>query len=229
MTTNLKAVHDDFGLPTVHKTALTTGASPVAGYLAEHGVGMGGTFIKFAKDGKFRKTNDDEEIPEGTELVVVYDQIQAGWIRFNGKGAPPDRQMGAIFDGYIPPPRESLGNTDKSLWEVGLNGEPADPWQHQMLVPLQDPKTDELFVFGTSSITGRREVGNLIKHCSRMAVKERDLYPVIQLRVGGFAHRDPRVGWVKTPKFAIVGSAPKGDTAAADTSIGGDLDDSIPF
>jgi hypothetical protein len=45
--------------------ALTNGGS-VSAYLAAHGVGMAGTFFKFAKDGKFRKSTDDEEIQEGT-------------------------------------------------------------------------------------------------------------------------------------------------------------------
>jgi hypothetical protein len=204
-------------------------SSPVADYLIEFGVGMSGTFFKFAKDGKFRKTSDDEEVPEGTELVVVYDQIQVGWIKFNGKGNEPDRKMGPIFDGFMPPPRGALGDDDESQWEIGLNGEPADPWQHQVLIPLFNPKMDELFVFNTTSITGRREVGYLIKHCDRMRRKEPNVYPVIKLQIGGFEHRDERVGWVKTPKFVIVGSAPKDNTVAATTAIDKDLEDEVPF
>jgi hypothetical protein len=207
----------------------TNGASPVAGYLAECGVGMNGTFFKFAKDGKVRKTSDEEEIPEGTEFVVAYDQIQAGWIKFNGKGNPPDRHMGPIFDGYQPPNRESLGDTDQSQWETDLSGKPSDPWRHQMLVPLQHSETGELFVFGTTSLTGRREVGNLIRHCDRLRNKEPDAYPVIKLQVGGFAHRDKRVGWVKTPKFAVVGRAPKNNMGAASSAIADDMSDAIPF
>jgi len=126
------------------KRALANGGSPVAAYLAAHGVGMSGTFFKFAKDGKFRKTSDEEEIPEGTEFVVAYDSIQAGWIKFNGKGVAPDRHMGAIFDGYQPPNRQSLGDTDESQWETDLSGRPSDPWQHQMLVPLQNAETGDV-------------------------------------------------------------------------------------
>jgi hypothetical protein len=243
---NLKEVHDDFGSPTsdlkrqrkehgvivpANKTsAIARKDTPASNYLAEFGVGMDGTFIKFdPKDGVFRKTTDDEEIPEGTELVVIYDQIQAGWIKFNGKGNEPTRHIGPIFDGYMPPPRDTLGDDDETQWEIGLNGKPADPWQHQMLVPVQNPKTDELFIFNTTSITGRREVTNLMKHCNRMLKKEPDLYPVIKLQVGGYEHRDERVGWVKTPKFVVVGNAPKDDTAAAKTATGHDLNDEIPF
>jgi hypothetical protein len=216
-------------VPADKASAVTAGNSPVGNYLAEFGVGMSGTFFKFAKDGVFRKTADDEEVPEDTELVVVYDQIQVGWIKFNGKGNEPDRIMGPVFDGFMPPPRESLGNTDESQWEEGLNGKPADPYQHQVLIPLLNPKTDELLIFNTTSVTGRREAGNLIRHCERMRKKEPDVYPVIRLKVGGYNHRDERVGWVKTPKFAVVGSAPKDNTAAATAAIDKDLDDEVPF
>src|SRR5262245_48257085 len=82
------------------KAALTNGSSPVSAYLAAHGVGMSGKFFKFAKDGKFRTTGDDSEIPEGTLFVCIYDQTQAGWIKFNGKGVPPERRMGTLFDGF---------------------------------------------------------------------------------------------------------------------------------
>jgi hypothetical protein len=141
----LRQQREDHGVvvPTDKLPAVTNGSSPVAAYLAEHGVGMGGTFFKFAKDGRFRKTSDDEEIPEGKELVVIYDQIMGGWIRFCGKGNPPDRRMGPIFGGFMPPKREELGDTDDSQWEIGLDGKPADPWQHQLLLPLQNPETGE--------------------------------------------------------------------------------------
>jgi len=119
------------------KRALSNDASPVAAYMAAHGVGAAGTFIKFdGKSGKFTKAIDGEEIKEGTEAVVVADQIQAGWMKFNGKGNPPTRVMGNVFDGFVPPNRSEMGDTDQSLWEEGLNGKPADPWQFQVLLPM---------------------------------------------------------------------------------------------
>jgi hypothetical protein len=197
--------------------------------LAKFGVGVSGSPFKFAKDGVFRKTLDDEEIKEGTSLVVIYDQIQAGWIKFMGKGTPPERRMGPLFDGYVPPPRSELGDEDEKQWDTDLSGKPADPWQHQMLVPMLNPETGELLIFGTTSLTGRREVGNLIRHCKHMQVREPDQYPVIKLQVGGFQHRDERIGWVRTPKFVVIGKAPKHNTSAADTTIAGDLNDQIPW
>jgi hypothetical protein len=211
------------------KAALANGGSPVSAYLAAHGVGMSGTFFKFAKDGKFRKASDDEEIPEGTQFVVIYDQIQGGWIKFSGKGNPPERKQGNLFEGFVPPNRESLGDLHQNEWEVGLSGKPADPWQFQLLLPLQNVETGELFVFNTSSVTGRRAVDRLISECGRMQRAEPNDYPIIKLRIGGFEHRDPRIGWIKTPAFERVGKAPKADTTMADTSISGELNDEVPW
>jgi hypothetical protein len=159
----------------------------------------------------------------------VYPQIQAGYIKFNGKGNPPDRKMGPVFSGFTPPDRESLGDTDQDLWEKSLEGKPQDPWQFQLMVPMQVVETGELLIFSTSSITGKRAVDNLIEQCERMQRLEPDFYPVIKLSIGGFQHRDSRVGWVKTPALPRVGKAPKSDVSAALTTASDDMSDSIPF
>jgi hypothetical protein len=209
--------------------AVTDGGATgsVRAYLMEHA--SPGTMMKFSKDGKFIKIADDEEIPEGTQFICVYHQAQVGFIRFNGKGEQPDRRMGSLFGGFVPPKREELGDLDESLWDTDLSGRPADPWQQQILLPLQNIESGELFIFGTTSATGRRAVSNLLAQCERMLRREPDKYPVIKLRIGGFQHRDERVGWVKTPAFDVVGKAPKGDTSAATAAISADLNDQIPF
>jgi hypothetical protein len=191
---------------------------------------MTGTFFKFdGKEGKFVKSLDDAEIPEGSEYVVVYDQIQVGWVKFNGKGAQPERKQGPVFEGFNPPKRDTLGDDDKSAWEIGLNGKPQDPWQFQILLPLLSTADDELFVFQTSSITGRRACDAVIRMCGRMQVKEPDEYPVIKLRISGFEHKDELVGWIKTPAFDRIGKAPKANATLADTSREKDLNDALPF
>ena len=205
------------------------GGGPIQAYLNEHAGGTTGILFKFAKDGKFRKTSDDEEVPEGKEFVAIYDQIQVGWIKFNGRGNPPDRRMGALFDGFAPPLREELGDTDEALWERNLSGQPDDPWKSQILLPLQSVETLELYIFGTTSLTGRKAVGNLINHCTRMSRQQPDDYPIVRLATGGFQHRDERVGWVKTPAFPIIGKSPKSGAAKIDTSVAADLNDTVSF
>jgi hypothetical protein len=207
--------------------ATTGGAS---GYLQKNGTPMTGKHIKFdGKGGGYKATSDGSLVDEDTQVVVVYPQIQAGYIKFNGKGNPPDRKMGPVFSGFTPPDRESLGDTDQELWEKSLEGKPQDPWQFQLMVPMQVVETGELLIFSTSSITGKRAVDNLIEQCERMQRLEPDFYPVIKLSIGGFQHRDSRVGWVKTPALPRVGKAPKSDVSAALTTASDDLSDSIPF
>jgi hypothetical protein len=69
----------------------------------------------------------------------------------------------------------------------------------------------------------------VIRMCGKMQKKEPDDYPVIKLRISGFEHKDPRVGWIKTPAFDRIGKAPKTDAALADTSRENDFSDAILF
>src|SRR5262249_31043128 len=150
----------------------------LSAYLAKHDVGSGGTFLKFSKNGQFVRTIDDEEVPEGTEMVCPFDETLGGFIKFQGKGEPPVRHMGPVVRGFIPPDRESLGDTDESLWDTDLSGRPSDPWRHQLLLPLVSLEDGERYVFATSSITGRRAVLTLLKACQRQQAKEgEDTYP----------------------------------------------------
>jgi hypothetical protein len=197
-------------------------------YLNEHCGGGSGVLFKFSKDQRFRRVDDGEEIPLGREFTVVYDQIQVGWIKFNGKGELPERKMGALFQGFVPCPRDELGDDDQSLWEVGLSGKPADPWQQQILLPLQ-AEDGELFIFGTTSITGRRAVGRVIDECRKMLRREPNDYPVVKLALSSFQHREERIGRVTVPAFVRVGKTPKTGVAAIDTSIAADMNDEIPF
>jgi hypothetical protein len=197
-------------------------------YLNEHCGGGSGVLFKFSKDQRFRRVDDGEEIPLGREFTVVYDQIQVGWIKFNGKGELPERKMGALFQGFVPCPRDELGDDDQSLWEVGLSGKPADPWQQQILLPLQ-AEDGELFIFGTTSITGRRAVGRVIDECRKMLRREPNDYPIVKLALSSFQHREERIGRVTVPAFVRVGKTPKTGVAAIDTSIAADMNDEVPF
>ena len=71
-----------------------------------------------------------------------------------------------------------------SQWDEGLDGKPADPWQHHQYLVLQDTSTSELFTFVTSYVTGRRAVGNLLRHFNRRRRPTPDDLPVVRL-----AHR----------------------------------------
>jgi hypothetical protein len=194
-------------------------------------VSIVGRMVKFdTKGSRYFTPDDDEAIGEDTIFGALCDQTLVGWLRFNGEGQPPDRIMGLLYDGFLMPPRDTLGDADPTQWEVGLSGQPADPWQHHMYLPLQNPETDELFTLVTSSITGRRAIGNLLRHYDRVQKTDSSFYPLVKLKVGGFNHRDERIGWVPVPVLAVTGRMPRVD-AAKPTSGGnsGDFNDNIPY
>jgi hypothetical protein len=74
-----------------------------------------------------------------------------------------------------------------------------------------------------------RAVGTLLRHYDRMQRTHPDQYPVVRLKIGGFQHKDDRVGWVKTPVIAVVGRTPKDSAAKPDSSLAADMNDQIPF
>jgi len=84
------------------------GSSNISAFLDEHASGAAGTLFKFAKDQRFRRVSDDEEVPLGKEFIVIYDQIMVGWIRFFGAGAPPERKMGPLLVAFCPARGRSL-------------------------------------------------------------------------------------------------------------------------
>jgi len=188
-----------------------------------------GRLIKFSKDGKFITNDDGESIGDDVDFIALCDQTLIGYVKFNGEGMPPDRHMGLLYDGFAMPQRETLGDTDVAKWEIGLDGKPSDPWQHHVYLVLQRGDTAELFTYAASSLTGRRAIGHLLRHYDRLQKTHADMFPVIRLKVGGFQHRDERVGWVHVPVFAVVGRAPKDSAAKPDSSIGADLNDEIPY
>jgi hypothetical protein len=188
---------------------------------------ISGQILKFSgKTGKF--VAGDTPIDESVGFIALVDQTMVGWIKFNDD-APPERVMGLLYEGFVMPPRESLGDMDPAEWPTGLDRQPADPWQHQMYLVLQHGDTSELYTFVTSSSTGRRAVGNLLRHYKRMQRTNPGELPVVKLKAGGFNHRDERIGWVPTPTFAVVGRAPRDSAAKPDTSTSADFDDAIPY
>ena len=189
--------------------------------------GLAGRLIKFTKDGVYITVDDEKEVPESAEFILLADDTLIGWIRFNGVGEAPERQMGLLFDGFELPARESLGDLDPAQWDLGLDNQPQDPWLHQHNIVLQNVETNELFTFSTTSKTGRRAVGNLLRHYERMQRTRPDELPVIRLGKGGFQHKDTRVGFVSTPVFVVIGRAPRDNATKPDTSIGTYLNDEI--
>ena len=101
--------------------------------------------------------------------------------------------------------RSSATTTPRS-GRSGLSGRPEDPWREELMVVLKRPATMELLTFSTMSKTGRRAVGNLLKHYDRLQVTSPGSFPVVRLKPAGY--QDSRYGWVHTPNFVVVGVSP---------------------
>jgi hypothetical protein len=157
-----------------------------------------GRLMKFVK-GKW-ETGDDE-VAEGTEFVAHVDQLMRGWVRFDD-GKVTDRRIGKVADGFKPPPREELGDTDENKWkDKDADGHPKDPWTVQWFLPLIGVETGDVFTFVTSSKGGVGAIGDL---CRVYGHKQREnLLPIVALKARSYKH--PRYGRVETPDLAIVG------------------------
>ena len=212
--------------------ALPDARTPRQAYLDEIAPsGIVGRLLKFGKGGTFVAADTDEEIDPEQAFTALCDQVAIGFQKFQ-EDAPPIRHMGLLYGDppFVMPRRESLGDNDPSLWPLGLDGQPQDVWQHTIFLPLQKGDgSAELFTFSTSSRTGRRAVGNLLRHYDRLRRTHPDDYPIVKLKAGGFTHRDERIGWVAVPAFAVCGRAPRDSVAQPDSSLEADLNDKIPL
>ena len=206
--------------------------TPVQRYIDEVApASIVGRLIKFSREGKFIFGDTDEEVAETVDFIALCDQTMVGWIKFYNDGeTAPSRLMGLLYNsGFVMPACSTLGDMDQAEWGAGLSGAPEDPWKHQMLLVLQQAGTSELFTFATTSISGRRAAGNLLRHFDRMQRLNPDELPIVRLKPGGYIPRDPRRGdWQPVPVFAVVGRAPRDSAAKPDTSAAADLQDEIP-
>jgi len=207
--------------------AASDGRSFHAAYLdAIAPASIAGKMLKFTKEGEYQVVEDESTIGEDVQFIALVPETLIGWIKFNGPGNPPSREMGLLYDGYQMPSRESLGDTDEASWEMGLDGRPADPWVHTLYLVLQRVDNSELFTFVAMSKTSRRAVGVLLRHYDRMQRTHSGYLPLVNLKVGGYQHRDTRVGWVKTPVIAAVGQI-AGENAVKPPPA--DMNDELPF
>jgi hypothetical protein len=155
-----------------------------------------GRILKFAK-GKYYL--GDDEVAINSEMVAHIEQLARGWVKFKD-GELVDRRIGKVIDGFSPPPREELDDTDSSKWEKNDRGEPKDPWVAQSYLPLETPETGEVVVFVTGSAGGMGAIGALVRTASRHLQKGP---PLIQLGVRSYKHK--QYGRIENPDFQIIG------------------------
>jgi hypothetical protein len=159
-------------------------------------------FLKFSK-GDFLRGQDGEVVPIGTKFVADMPNLTTGWVRWNS-GAPTERILGRVGQGWVPPRRAELGDADKAVWETDTEGRPRDPWQMSNELPLIS-KDGSVETFATSSRGGLNAIGELCKVYGRQMRSTPGKLPMISLNVGSYQHSNREFGRIKYPVFEIVG------------------------
>src|SRR5262249_39588310 len=134
-----------------------------------------GTLLRF-NDWNWSRGKEAGPIEKGTRLVAT--GTASAWTRWAG-GRPVEYRMKP--SGKPLPDRETLGDTDPSIWEVGPDKKPRDPWQHTKFVYLIDPDSAEAFTFSTSSFGGREAIINLADAITRVRSAHPNAMPVVSL------------------------------------------------
>lgn len=179
-----------------------------------------GKLLKFSK-GDYTVGQENEEVPVGTRFAVSMDNFLVGWIKWVDQ-KPEEQVMGLLSEGYTPPKRRELGDTDEEAWEADADGKPRDPWQltNQVLfkVPGKKRSDDVLFTFTTSSYGGISNLGKLCKAYGTSMRQHPDENPVIEIGVEKYKHSNAQYGTIKNPTFTIVGWEKKALFAEAEAA-----------
>ena len=100
------------------------------------------------------------------------------------------------------PRHEDLPDRDKTLWQPGLDGKPADPWKDSRYMHLIDLRTGQDYTFVTDTDGGRMAVGELKNAIRNVRIARPGALAVIKLDTGTFKSR--KFGLVPRPVFEIV-------------------------
>jgi hypothetical protein len=186
--------------------------------------GIEGSLLRFTKTGDWVSGQEQEELPEGTELIMGLNTLKRGWQKWEDQ-KPVDARMGLVSEGFRPPSRDELGDNDETEWEE-YDGEARDPWQDTMQCLLLDPKTGEVFTFVTSSKSGKTALGEVAAvYGDRMQDGEDpNAMPIIKLASSFYKHKvygkimipvfELTENWVLPPERKKEASAQRGAKSA---------------
>jgi hypothetical protein len=184
------------------------------------------------KVGKFLYRDDEEEVPSGIDYTVIADSAWVGWVRLQ-EGVPPEYVGALLFapGGFRRPARSELGDTNPADWPHSkFDDQPSDPWLEAVYLPLEQAGTGEMFTLQIQSkprSAGIFAIDGLLRHCSQLARRQPDHYPVVRLQMGQYESRKYGMQW--KPVYQVVGKTPKSSVATPDTSVDAQLNDSLPF
>ena len=173
------------------------------GFMDEVSSGGGAKLLKFDGRAGNYLVRGSEATFDGQEFVVDVYSATGGFLKFKGKGEPPERHTGPIFPKDQAPSRASLGDLDRSKWETGKFGdEPEDPWTPVIEVPLTHRETGEAYTFTAQSKTSLAAAKDFLGLSRRLP---ESFLPIVRLDVGSFKGK---FGPVKKPVLSMIGKSP---------------------
>jgi hypothetical protein len=182
--------------------------------LANWGSGSGVPLVFNGLEGKFQTTGGEEVDVENGIFAAHLDETRKGWIKFNGEGEPPTTVSVGIMEDAQLPTREELGDLDSSLWDTDkFRGEPMDPWQQEIRVPIVSAAADgTIYELTSRSLTALYAIRGLLERYGRHPQRKKGLVPLIQLQVGSYYNN--KLG-TDTPKpvYRVVGWVQKDGSA----------------
>jgi hypothetical protein len=204
-----------------------------AGAEAENILGAAQEDAGFEKLLKFKKgeyLTGDEVVSLGTKYIAHAVGWTKCWVKFVD-GEVVDRKTFRVAYGERPPERDDLDDLDRDKWPEGLDGNPADPWVYQYLLPLEHLASGEIVIFVTSSAGGRRAVADLCSTYAKRVGKNANCgQPIIKLAKVDMPTK--KFGKVPRPHFEIVGwDEPAGDVNETPPAVTSEreFEDEIPF
>jgi hypothetical protein len=222
----------------------TNDPNPYASYAAKIAP-QEGQFLGF-KTGEWTYGQDGETLPIGTKLVANIPGLRVGWRRWWSSKLTDD--MTELLTDLMAtqrqaPRRDTLGEMDEGLWEIGTDGKTRDPW---VMTYLLDLATDEgeIYLFSTSSKGGIGAIGKLLKAYALEYRQRPGMVPIVELGNDFYMHPVYKktyfpvftiVGWTDenepstTPQAAITPPS-KGNGKGKNSAVAGpDPSDEIPF
>jgi hypothetical protein len=184
---------------------------------------LGASTLKFTKDGVFA-LSETESVPDGTKCVARVNLVQTGWKKWL-ENLVERTVIGAVADGFVPPTRAALGDTDENRWDRDASGTPRDPWRFCMVLPVTRLDTDETVNFVTGSKGGLNAVNKLIRTYGTRVARGQTGLPVVELKADFYKHRE--YGKIYYPKFLVTTWTDDG--GGKPLPIDKDLNDQIPL
>ena len=154
-----------------------------------------GQMIKF--DSGVYKVNKTETLPPDIALVAI--DVTTAWVKWWEK-RPVEHHITQL--GQQHPDRDDLPDQNKAEWEIGLDGQPVDPWKNTRYLRLIDPLTGADYTFVTDSIGGRRGVSDLKSQIRNVRYARPNAVPLLKLCT---TTMKTRFGPKPRPLFEVIG------------------------